>query len=166
MKEKLIQKWLNHELEAEELESFKTLDEYSSYAKISEKAKYFKAPQFDQKASLGKIEFATNSRQKSNKYSVLKYVASIAAVLIVGFTLLKTLNLQSDINSFETLTANTESIELPDHSNISLNANSSLSYTSSEWETERKLQLEGEAFFEVEKGEKFIVNTDFAILKF
>lgn len=161
MKKKLIQKWLNNELTAEEFETFKTLDEYPSYAKISEKAKHFRAPQFDEKASFEKIDFAINSRQKSSNASVLKYIAAIAAVVVIGFTIFKTINFQSDINTFETLTAKTESIELPDHSNVSLNANSLLSYVSSKWETERKLKLDGEALFEVEKGKKFIVNTDF-----
>jgi transmembrane sensor len=49
--------------------------------------------------------------------------------------------------------------ELPDHSKIELNAQSSISYNPYWWRINRKVQLEGEAFFEVEKGKKFTVSS-------
>ena len=48
---------------------------------------------------------------------------------------------------------------LPDASNIQLNAGSSILYQPKKWEKERTVKLEGEAFFEVEKGSKFTVVT-------
>lgn len=48
---------------------------------------------------------------------------------------------------------------LPDQSMYTLNAGSELIYDSENWKSERKINLSGEAFFEVEKGEKFQVNT-------
>lgn len=46
---------------------------------------------------------------------------------------------------------------LPDGSDVHLNANSSISYHPYWWTFNRELEMEGEAFFEVEKGEKFQV---------
>jgi transmembrane sensor len=50
---------------------------------------------------------------------------------------------------------------LPDNSMIRLNAGSNVSYAPYWWMFERALSLEGEAFFEVEKGSKFVVNSTF-----
>ncbi|HCY39930.1 MAG TPA: iron dicitrate transport regulator FecR [Prolixibacteraceae bacterium] len=46
---------------------------------------------------------------------------------------------------------------LPDQSKVNLNAQSSISYNPYWWKISRKVTLEGEAFFEVQKGKKFTV---------
>lgn len=48
---------------------------------------------------------------------------------------------------------------LPDGSVVSMNAVSNMTYTPANWKKERTILLEGEAFFEVEKGSPFIVKT-------
>jgi len=49
--------------------------------------------------------------------------------------------------------------ELPDHSKVNLNAQSSLTYHPYWWKINRTVKLQGEAYFEVEKGRKFIVES-------
>lgn len=49
--------------------------------------------------------------------------------------------------------------ELPDGSTVEMNAGSRLSYHPLKWTFERKLKFEGEAFFEVQKGKKFEVES-------
>jgi ferric-dicitrate binding protein FerR (iron transport regulator) len=161
MKEEFLIKWLNNELTPNELELFENSSEYHSYVKILDRAKRFKAPEFDTTASFEKLDFGTYSSEKSTKGKLLKYIVAIAAVLVIGFTLFNSIGNPSDIHSFETSVAKTEKIELPDHSIVNLNANSSINYSSTEWETERQLLLVGEALFEVEKGRKFTVNTHY-----
>ncbi len=46
---------------------------------------------------------------------------------------------------------------LPDQSEVKLNAESSISYHPYWWKISRQVKLEGEAFFEVQKGRKFTV---------
>jgi ferric-dicitrate binding protein FerR (iron transport regulator) len=46
---------------------------------------------------------------------------------------------------------------LPDQSRVELNANSTLSYNPYWWRISRKVKLEGEGFFEVQKGKRFTV---------
>ncbi len=64
-KEELVKKWLNFELNQEELEAFKKLDAYSSFMKLSENAKHFKAPNFDSEATYEDIksEYAAKSKR-------------------------------------------------------------------------------------------------------
>ncbi|PWD99124.1 FecR family protein [Marinilabilia rubra] len=49
--------------------------------------------------------------------------------------------------------------QLPDGSEVKLNAGSSISYKPFWWPFNRETHLEGEAFFEVKKGEEFEVNS-------
>lgn len=46
---------------------------------------------------------------------------------------------------------------LPDGSKVFLNAGTEIRYRSKLWNIQREIELDGEAFFEVEKGEKFTV---------
>ena len=57
----------------------------------------------------------------------------------------------------ETTTGQHLVAELPDHSKVNLNAQSSLTYFPYWWKLNRMVKLEGEGFFEVEKGRKFTV---------
>jgi len=156
-KEVLILKWLNDELSNEELEAFKQLDEYSSYVKLSEKAKYFSAPDFDENKALAEIKIKT--LKTTTAKHLYKYVAAIAAVFVIGFLVFKILGTGSFSTTYQTLVAENKSITLPDNSVVSLNSNTTLSYNSDEWNTNRTLDLNGEALFTVEKGEAFKVNT-------
>ncbi|MFY0606245.1 MAG: FecR domain-containing protein [Cyclobacteriaceae bacterium] len=53
--------------------------------------------------------------------------------------------------------AEVKEVSLPDQSVVTLNAESRLSYNRLSWMANRSLELEGEAFFEVTKGERFEV---------
>ena len=50
-------------------------------------------------------------------------------------------------------------IILPDNSKVILNANSTLSFNKNNWNENRNLNLNGEAYFKVEKGSDFVVET-------
>lgn len=50
--------------------------------------------------------------------------------------------------------------ELPDHSKVDLNAQSKLAYYPFWWKISRLVKLEGEGFFEVQKGKTFLVTSE------
>ncbi len=50
-------------------------------------------------------------------------------------------------------------VELPDHSKVHLNAGSEVGYHPYWWAFSREVQFEGEAYFEVEKGNRFQVES-------
>ncbi|MEO0873944.1 MAG: FecR domain-containing protein [Bacteroidota bacterium] len=54
---------------------------------------------------------------------------------------------------------------LPDGSLVSLNAVTEIRYAAHNWKKERRLRLEGEAFFQVEKGVPFIVATPYGTVE-
>ncbi len=57
----------------------------------------------------------------------------------------------------------TVSVLLPDGTSVELNSNSMLSYQPYWWRISRSVEMEGEAWFRVEPGSKFRVQSEFAI---
>ena len=155
-REDLIQKWLDHELNAEELKAFKNLEDYDLLVTMDTHLKSFKAPEYttseELKTVLNKIK---TSKTTSNNW--VRAALRIAAVVVICFSVYYSLTLDT---TFTTLAANKESnIELPDASTVSLNAQSSVTFNKHNWSKKRKVELEGEAFFKVAKGSKFEVQT-------
>jgi ferric-dicitrate binding protein FerR (iron transport regulator) len=70
------------------------------------------------------------------------------------------LNSDSNLTTVTQLAEN-KTLTLPDNSKVALNEASSLSYDPDHWEENRTLTLKGEAFFDVEKGRRFDVETPY-----
>lgn len=64
-----------------------------------------------------------------------------------------------DLMQVHTDYAEVQNLDLPDNSKVSLNADSKVVYDNQKFTNSRTVKLEGEAFFEVEKGSKFTVVT-------
>lgn len=155
-KKDLISKWLNFNLSDEELEAFNNLDVSSSYHRINEAAKHFKAPQLNSEESYSRLKEKLGTEKSS--HSLYYYVSGIAAILVVAFGLFYFLNNSSDV-SYLAANSNTTEFLLPDNSEVVLNAGSSISFNEKNWSGDRQLTLDGEAYFKVAKGEKFTVST-------
>jgi transmembrane sensor len=159
MKEKkLVKKWLQGELDQEELEAFKQLDAYDSYVSLSENAKHFKAPAFDSDASFSYLKSKMQKKQTTAKKSYLKFAIQIAAVFTISFAVYYTF-FNETYTVFETQIAETKTITLPDDSQVTLNSKTVLKFNEKNWKTNRSLKLDGEAFFIVAKGKTFEVQT-------
>ena len=82
----------------------------------------------------------------------------IAAIFVISIGLfLGARNFASYTEYASNGTQNTFS--LPDNSEVVLNSGSEIQYKKWNWDNNRSLNLEGEAFFKVAKGKKFEVNT-------
>ena len=156
-KEDLIIKWLDNNLSEKELKAFEQLDASSIYTKMDQAAKRFKAPAFDLDASYSRLKAAQTSAS-SPASNWKKYISGIAAALIIAFGLFFAFQ---DSSETEVIAQNSERKDwvLPDASEVSLNAGSTLSFNEKSWSSERAVHLKGEAFFKVAKGSKFSVHT-------
>lgn len=98
-----------------------------------------------------RLEEKPASRQVFWTTPLIRYAAAatVSLLLIAG--------LFAGLYSIETITHNSErtSVELPDGSRVYLNAGTSLSYKPYWWWMDRSVHLNGEAYFEVEKGGAF-----------
>lgn len=86
-------------------------------------------------------------------HRVLQWSAAAVLVLVVGLVGLVS-NYSVTVNS---LPGEHQLATLPDGSSVEMNADSKLTYFPLKWRYERKLVFEGEAYFNVKKGNRFLV---------
>jgi len=155
-REELIKKWLDNELNPQELEAIKKLEDYKELVRLSQATTYFKPENIDINVELNKLNNNLKFRRNS-KTNWLKPLMRVAAILAISFSVFYyTTTLNTSIN---TEIAQKASIILPDATQATLNAMSSLVYNKSNWKEKRHINLNGEAYFKVTKGEKFTVET-------
>ena len=160
MQENYLAKWLNNDLSEEELAVFKKSAEYASYEKLMKVSGTLEAPDFDTDKAF--TDFKNNHLQKGvkvikmNPMRKLWRVAAAAAVILgASYFYISTLD-----ESVSTQYAERSEVRLPDNSEIILNADSRITYSEKNWDKERNISLQGEAFFKVAKGQKFTVATN------
>jgi transmembrane sensor len=151
-----LAKWLAGEMSEKELTAFQQTTEYATYAKIADYSSQLNAPDFDADLLYQNIV----NRKKAPK--VIPFYQSkwmkIGAVFVVMLCL---------AFFFKTTSATTviaengkkTSFSLPDNSQIVLNSGSQIHYKKWDWDDNRKLDLDGEAYFKVAHGKKFEVDT-------
>ena len=153
-KEHLILKWLDHNITDEELAILRQYPEFEDFEKLSDKAQLFEAPTFNENEVFQKIKKAHSKKSSSNfwKYGIAASLLIIAGIFFIN-NLLKGQSIRTDI-------AQKTEVVLPDNSVVLLNAGSEVRFRESEWQENRKVQLDGEAYFKVAKGKKFDVITN------
>ena len=155
----LIQKWLNNDLTAQEQKVFDTLEESDFLKEILEEGHRFKAQNSSKVGTYEKLKKKLPLK-KNKEYRLPQIFARIAAVLIIGLSLLYYFENEKEI-VFKTQRAQKEQITLPDASQVTLNELSQVHFNPETWDQKRSLQLRGEAYFEVAKGKRFDVHTEF-----
>lgn len=160
-KEKLLKKWLKGALSSDELKEFEQLEDFGLNKQIIEEAKHFKASNFSKASSYETFKAGLpTSEEKPKVYRLKPYKAfiRIAAAIVISFGIYFTF-LYSPVTAVQTLTAEQNTVQLPDASTVILNADSHIAYHKKKWKNNRTVNLEGEAFFKVAKGSKFDVQT-------
>lgn len=149
--------WLNDELSEAELQELRQEEDYAVLEKIKIFSADLKVKQnFDEDHLLEKIR---TQQSKSNVRPLFwKKAMQIAALFVVFLGIgwyLQTKSITEEIAANGSTTA----FALPDQSKVQLHSGSKITYTATNWDTNRKLTLEGEAYFKVAKGKKFEVIT-------
>jgi len=153
-------KWLNSENSDEELARLKETEDFKTLEKIAHYSAQIETPKVDVEEALAALKLKTHATSKKGKViqfnfrSLYKYAAAIFILCTTSYFLLF-----NNTSNFKTTFAQTKNFSLPDASKVTLNANSAISYDTESWENSRNLTLKGEAYFKVEKGKKFTVNT-------
>jgi transmembrane sensor len=152
-----LSKWLNDEFSEAELAEFKADPDFDKYEKIKNYSAQLKVADFDEAKVLENI--------LSHKKVALKVIPlyknwmfRVAAVLVLA------LGITFTVQNFSTETqvasnGKRTTFSLPDNSEVVLNAGSEIEYKKWNWNNHRNLELQGEAYFKVAKGQKFEVKT-------
>ena len=154
----ILAKWLNNDLTEEELAEFKASPDFEKYEKIKNYSAQLKVSDFDEAKVLENI---ISHKKVTPKVIPLykNWMFRVAAILVLA------LGVTFTVQNFSTETqyaSNGErtTFSLPDNSEVVLNAGSAIKYKKWNWDNNRHLKLEGEAYFKVAKGKKFEVATD------
>ena len=95
---------------------------------------------------------------KVRRLTITRWAVGVAAAIAILFFALPLINGEK-MNQYATDLGNTETIELPDASTVEINTLSSVKFNAKNWASAREVELEGEAFFSVEKGKTFSVKS-------
>lgn len=155
--------WLEGNLTSDEVtEKLGNSNEAATLLKAGDKIALFNTPEKRSKEEIWSI-LVDKVNQESETKTIPLYSRSVwisvaaAVVMLVGaFYVFKTI----DTVKYNVPLGQTASFSLPDNSKVTLNAGSVLRFSKRKWKSERSLFLEGEAFFEVQKGSNFSVNTE------
>ncbi|HNQ27530.1 MAG TPA: FecR domain-containing protein [Aquaticitalea sp.] len=154
-KEQLIQKWLDHNLDAQELEAFKKIEDYPLLEQMDAALNGFKPDEYHADTELKQV--LERIGNKNTKKRWLPYAAGLAAIFLISFVLFR--YNQSLDSTLSTLTGQKTLVVLPDKSSVELNALSTLNFNPNTWESKRDVWLEGEAYFKVASGSTFTVHS-------
>ncbi len=151
-----LSQWIEGNLADTELKKLVSEDDFLAYKKLKKGIEVFCDLEQPLDTSFERILHRMDKKTKIRKLH-LKWIASIAAMLLffMGFYALINNNSVLNKSSF----GEQKTIALLDNSKVILNAKSALNYSKKGWKNKREVFLNGEAFFQVEKGSTFTVKT-------
>jgi len=159
MKENYLAKWLNDQLSEEELKAFRNTPEFETYQRIVRTASELRAPEFDVEQALsGAFQARQKPKARVIRLTSYRHLWKVAAALVILLGI-SFFYVNSMDQAVQTDYAQHTEVVLPDASEVRLNAGSDLSYSEKKWDSERHVNLRGEAYFKVAKGQTFTVET-------
>ena len=154
-----LAQWLEGKLSDIELKELVSENDCKSFLKIRKGLEVYDGLEASTDASFAKIqEQISNKKGTVRKLNANPWLIGIAASIVLFFGLFSILG--NDVVSIETSYGEQKTIALLDGSEVIMNSKSTLTYNEDNWETNRKLKLNGEAYFKVKKGSTFTVETE------
>ena len=155
-----LSKWLSNELSPEEKEAFEASQDGIEFRKLIEAADNLEALDYNVQEELNQLKYKISSEASTTKHIFLRpfFKIAVAAAILLAITI--TFLLTKTGTTISTGLSEQELVILPDGSEVKLNANSTLSYNEKGWAQNRKVNLRGEAFFDVTSGNSFSIATE------
>jgi len=158
MEKDSLRRWLEGAMSEEERKAFENSKDFEYLLKILRSSKYFKAPDYDVEGELKRFKETQEKSTKVVKMNVFQMAVRVAAAALVFFSIWW-IFLRENPTIIQTAAGEKSELILPDSSEVIINAVTSLSYNEKQWEKDRTIELEGEAFFKVTDGKRFDVQT-------
>ena len=157
--ETFLANWLEGKISDAEFKNRISEADYNAYLKLRKGLDASDQLNASTEDSFNKIQQKiANKKTRVRKLYAVRWSISIAASIILLFGLFSIFS--TDVITHETDFGETKTISLLDGSEVILNSKSILTFNESDWEKSRKLTLDGEAYFMVERGSTFTVNTN------
>jgi ferric-dicitrate binding protein FerR (iron transport regulator) len=149
-------RWLAGSLSKEEEDALKASGEWQELQAIIDATDDLVLPVYNKDMAFKLIQ--EKNQKKTMSIRPLWTSVGIAASILLAiglYTILK-----ADLVAFSAEAKTTFSYQLPDASTFILNDGSSISYDAKSYSKNRVLNLQGEAFFNVQKGSSFVVKSE------
>lgn len=169
-KDEFLARWLDGRLGEEEVQEWEASGDLTGLTQVVEEASRLEVPATRTKEQawedfLAKTqEIEHESSPAAEPAKVIRFprktlitglIAASAAILLMVYVLIpQTQKINNPVG------AEPFTLHLPDGSQTILNDQSTITYRSGDWDADRQLSLKGEAFFQVEKGSRFLVHTE------
>ncbi|WP_298418439.1 FecR family protein [uncultured Kordia sp.] len=157
--ESFLGRWIAGELSEEERIAFEQTNAFKEFHIINKEAQLLGGPTIDVENALKTVKEKLTPKPKRNKIIKLWQAISVAAIVIFSTGILLTSS-----KTYTTGIGESQTIILADGSTVNLNANSSLSYKRFFWSSNKNVELTGEAYFSITKGDDFSVETSKGIV--
>ncbi|MEM6631740.1 MAG: FecR domain-containing protein [Bacteroidota bacterium] len=155
----LYARWLSGEISPEEEKALKESGEWAELEAIIQALDGMTLPAYNVPEAYTKLKLQQNVGGLARSSQSFLWMGAVAAAACIALLLYFTWNGANQITEFSAdLTENTQGA-LPDGSSFILNDGSSLQFKEGNWEEQRTLNLQGEAFFRVKTGKTFQVHT-------
>lgn len=158
-----LAKWLNDELDGTELAAFEASPEFATYEKIKQYSAELEAPAANMDAIYAHIKDAQANRKQVKTRRISAWIPRVAALFVIAIGL-AVYFYAAKITSHNAANGSMAMFSLPDDSEVVLNAGSDASYKAFNWNNNRRLELNGEAYFKAAKGKTFDVVTPLGIV--
>ncbi len=157
-----LAKWANNELTDQERSEFENSEEGKTFLKLIKATDNLQLSPLnvDQAFEEFKPRHFTKHQKPTKVFRLSPVVRMAIAASVLAIFTITYLITRPDYTVVTTGFGESQAVTLPGGSVITLNANSSIKYEADEWEEGRNVELEGEAFFDVVKGNDFVVHTD------
>lgn len=162
-KEFYLSEWIEGRLSDAELKQHVSEEDFLVYQKMKKGIDVLDQLNASTEESFAAIKHKIETQTPESTTNYKNLWVGIAASIVLFFGLFTIL--QNDVATYETGFGEQQTLALLDGSEVILNSKSSLSYDKDEWNTNRTLHLEGEAYFKVKKGSTFTVKTSNGIVQ-
>ena len=158
---KILEEWLKGEISADTLKNQISKNDFEGYLRILNEVDSWQVT--DDTPKFSKLISKREKKTKVVPFSFWKYglAASVVFALMMFYFNVNSKN----IKEYTTAFGETKEVVLPDGSVAILNSSSTLSFDIDQWQEFRALQLNGQCFFDVKKGNPFSVDFGEGVLQ-
>lgn len=155
----IIHQYLNREIDIEEVKRKLSDEEFQAWKSTLEEVEDLPKPDFDVEQEFERLQQKKTISKNKSEFPFLKIAAVLIVLLSTSLFILTYNGTDQDMTSITSSVAKEDFLKLPDDSQVRLNAMSNIAFNQDNWEDERIVALKGEAYFDVEEGKTFTVET-------
>jgi ferric-dicitrate binding protein FerR (iron transport regulator) len=153
----LLARWLSGELSEQEQRQLEQHPDFPDFVRIARAAERLRVPDPEVQGMWNrfsqKIAFLSKPPKSKSPRRMVYWVSGVAAAMLLLLLAWPLLRSEKEVPMVVTTgVGERKTVQLPDGSEVQMNAVSSLTIYKQGWERQRKVQLEGEALFEVVKN--------------